>query len=121
MFGAQQNVNCPSKRLQSLSRSLDSLVAIALIALLLLARSVPVERKPFAQMGTRSTFDDVERLFIAVRPLAQDLLPTRVTGNNGIREGRHLGTGLGNDGDEEPVLAIDRAQVLLCASLQSAT
>src|SRR5262249_2877323 len=106
------------KGLQPLYRPVNALVAIVLIALLLLARSVPIERKPFAQMvGTRSTFDDIERLFIAVRPLAQDLLPTHVTGKNGIREGRHLGTGLGNDGDEEPVLAVDRAQVLsLCTA-----
>src|SRR5215467_417930 len=106
------------KRLQPLSRPLDSLVAIALIALLLLARSVPVERKPLPQViGADGAFDDIERLLIAVCTLAQDLFPAHVAGKDGLAERRNFRTGLGNDGDKEPALAIDRAQVLLRAQL----
>src|SRR5262249_34503876 len=48
------------KALQPLYRALDPLVAIARIALLLLARSVPVEREPLPQMiGAHRAFDDI--------------------------------------------------------------
>src|SRR5215813_10346387 len=90
------------KRLQPLSRPLDSLVAIALIALLLLARSVPVERKPLPQViGADGAFDDIERLLIAICTLAQDLFPAHVAGKDRLAERRHFGTGLGNDGDKK--------------------
>src|SRR5215831_9051277 len=106
------------KRLQPLSRPLDSLVAIALITLLLLARSVPVEHKPIPQViGAYGAFDDIERLLIAVGTLAQDLFPARIASKDGLAERHHFRTGLGNDGDKEPALAIDHAQVLLRAQL----
>jgi hypothetical protein len=42
-----------------------------LVALVLLARSVPVDYEPLPQViRVQGTLDDVERLFIAVRPLA---------------------------------------------------
>ena len=104
--------------LQSLYRVLDPLLSIARVALLLLARSVPVNDKPLAQMiGTDSTFDDVEDLFLPIRPLAQNFLPAHITSKHGLGKCRHFGTVLGNDGNEEPTFAIDRAQVLLCAQL----
>ena len=98
------------KALQPLYRALDPLVAIARIALLLLAGSVSVEGKPLPQMiGTHSAFDDIERLLIAICALAPDLLPAHVAGKHGIRKRRHFGTGLGNDGDKEPMFTIDRS------------
>src|ERR1700685_2258129 len=98
------------KRLQPLSRPLDPLVAIMLIALLLLARSVPVKGKPLAQMiRADSTFDDIECLLIAVCALAQDLLPAHIAGKHGVGKRRHLGTGLGNDGDKEPTFGVNRS------------
>src|SRR5262249_40356342 len=52
------------KALQPLYRALDPLGAIARIALLLLARSVPVEREPLPQMiGAHRAFDDIEGPF----------------------------------------------------------
>src|SRR5262249_29457244 len=104
--------------LQPLYRPLDPLLPIARIALLLLARSVPVNDKPLPQMmGAHGTFDDVEGLFVPVRPLAQDLFPAHITSKHGVGKRRHLGTVLGNDCDKEPPFAIDRAQALLCAQL----
>src|SRR5262249_54626250 len=95
---------------QPFCRAINALVAILLVALLLLARSVPVNDEPLAQMVRASrTLDDVERLLVAVRPLAQDLLPAYVAGKDGVREDGHLGSGPRNDGDEEATLGVDGA------------
>ena len=98
------------KALQTRYRALDSLVTILLVTLLLLARSVPVQTKPLAQMiRAHRAFDDVEDLLVPIRPLAQYLLPAHIAGKHRIRKRLHLGARLWNDGDEEPTFGIDRA------------
>ena len=43
-------------------------------------------------IGTHSTFDDVEGLFVLIRALAQDLLPSHIAGEHNVGKSRHYGS-----------------------------
>ena len=72
-------------------------------------------------IGAHGAFDDVEGVFIPVRPLAQDLLPANIAAENGVAKVSTSERVLGTTVTKNPCSASIVRKFFSVHSLQSAT